>query len=663
MMNSLLLIGNNWFTNILRSFTLLLDKGIYSLVSAAYSVFYYLADATILNDRVVENFTLRIYTILAIVMVFVLAFNLLNYIIDPDKITDNKVGASTFVKDVIIALVIISLAPMLFTKLYSLQSKVLSSGVIANLVLGGNTDSKKTFDTTKYNSLTDYYIQNGANTMVASIYVAFLYPNDPNGFTALDCNKEKDDGTYTPYCEAYQKVKDGYSISSFGEFITNEDYNFTPFMTTVAGVVLLFFMLSFCLNLAKRVGKLAIIQLIAPIPATLELIPSKKGLRKTWIETLIKVYLEVFFYLAVMYIIIFLISLVPDTIETLFTSAGGNNLSLVKLLTIVLLIYGLLMFGKEAPQLLFDLLGIKSTGVIKDAALRGLKMAGSFTAGAAVGATSVARNATGMAKNIKSGSYGAAAGNALGMFTGGVSGVARGMYTNRTGGFKDLKANTTKAVNANLASQSRHSAQFGQYFSNISNASGGKNKAKEIFRPAGAPFVNAGKAVGKWATGDNYSALNAELQSYGQYKGVFDATKVSTSKDERYMNYQRQYDDYLLNGGLATDQKAINIKAAMEARENAMIVDKKSDITIALAQAKALIESNSDVAKLATEKGIDITSIDPSKFTSDADYIAAYKKLKELNKAANERSTTIKADIAANEMREKNKGGSGGGKK
>lgn len=704
MINSLLLIGNNWFTNILRSFTFLLDQGIYYLVEIVYKVFYYLASASILDENIVRNVTTRIYTILAIVMVFVLAFNLLNYIIDPDKITDKKVGASTFVKDVIIALVIITVSPMLFTKLYALQSAVITSGVIENLVLGGNSSEgtlgSEDFKNNPgpYKTLTAYYVGHGADRMIASIYVAFLYPNDPNGFTAMDCGVEgKDDGTYKDYCTAYTKVKDGYGLSAFSGFTTNDKYNYTPFLTTVAGIVLFFFMLSFCLNLAKRVGKLAIIQLIAPIPVTLELLPNKKGLRKTWIDTLIKVYIEVFFYLLAMYVIIFFISIIPDTVARI--AFDNDAPGALRLITTVLLIFGLLSFGKEAPQLLFDLLGIKSTGVIKDAALRGLKMAGSFTAGAAVGATSMARNATGMVKNIKSGSYGAAAGNALGMFTGGVSGVARGMYTNRAGGFKDLKANTTKAVNANLASQSKHSAQFGQYVSNISSASGGKNKAKEIFRPAGAPFVNAGKAVGKWATGDSYSAFNAELQSYGQYKNIFDATKIKTSGDERYMGYQKQLDqllqgngmtdfydkskaymkshpgstldDYLSSsdyiadfaGGAFVAGDIKNLNDAMNSREKAMKVGKKDDLVVAVAYAKALVDTNSDVAKIAKEAGIDINSINVSSSSTDADIVAAYDQLNSLNKAINNRTTNIKSQIAANEMREKNKGGSGGGKK
>lgn len=387
MLNTFTLVGGNFIIDALKNLTFMLDKAVYSLVQFAYSVFYYLANATILNETIVTNFTYRMYTLLGIVMVFVLAFNLLSYIVDPDKITDKKVGAASFIKDVMLAIVIISVSPLLFTKLYSLQAKILNSGVIENLILGGATAEAETSPDAwaaqnSGQTLTEYYVSNGGNAMVASVYVAFLYPTGGT-FTALDCKPEaSENGNYANYCESYKKVKEGYGLGAMSDFITNDDYEFTPFLTTVAGIVLLFFMLSFCINLAKRVGKMALIQLIAPIPVTLELLPNKKGLRDNWLKTLGKVYIEVFFYLLVMFFIILLISLIPGTVSKIFGDLVTDGIGPVKLLSTVILIYGLLQFGKEAPQMLFDLLGIKSTGVIKEAAKRALALPGVF-AGAA----------------------------------------------------------------------------------------------------------------------------------------------------------------------------------------------------------------------------------------------------------------------------------------
>ena len=401
-MISRFLLINNIFIKGLKEISFFLDKTIYGIANTVYSAFYYLANANLLNETIIENFTRRIYAILGIVMVFVLAFNLLNYIIDPDRITDKKVGTSNLIKDIVIALVLLTIIPMLFTKLYSLQSKVLTSGVLSNLILGGYSDtnapSKEEYEEAvqngeDYNSLTDYYIKNGGNTMVASVFTTFLLPND--NFTVLECP----DDSHSDYCDAYLSVKKDGDLNAFSDLKSRDDYNYMFLISTAAGIVLTFFMLSFCINLAKRAGKMAILQLIAPIPIILELLPNKKGTRKTWIETLIKTYLEVFFFMAVIYIVVFLISLIPNVVETLFSTATNAGF-FVRVIVMVLLIFGLLQFGKEAPQMIFDLLGIKSTGIIKAAGLRGVAMAG--VTGGLLGSTvgRFARNFNGTDGNI-----------------------------------------------------------------------------------------------------------------------------------------------------------------------------------------------------------------------------------------------------------------------
>ena len=71
MLNTFMLTGGNFIIDALKHLTFALDKAIYSLVQFAYSVFYYLANATILNETIVTNFTYRMYTLLGIIMVFV----------------------------------------------------------------------------------------------------------------------------------------------------------------------------------------------------------------------------------------------------------------------------------------------------------------------------------------------------------------------------------------------------------------------------------------------------------------------------------------------------------------------------------------------------------------------------------------------------------------
>ncbi len=524
MISNLLLTGN-FAIDLVKNILFAIDKAIYGLVGTAYRVFYYLANATLVEN--INGIMTRMYAILGIVMVFVLAFNLLTYIVDPDKINDKKTGASTFVKDVILAIIIISITPMLFTKLYALQSQIIVSGVIDNLILGGSGSAPdyEEYDSSNpnYSSLSDYYIQNGANSMVASVYVAFLYPKD--NFAALEC-KESDNGEHEDYCRAYKEARKTGDINAFSDLITNDDYNFSMFITTVAGVVLLFFIFSFCLNLAKRVGKMAIIQLIAPIPVTLELLPNKKGLRQNWLKTLVSVYLEVFFFLLVIYIVIFLISLVPDVVKNLFMTAPGAS-GPIKLLTTVFLIFGLLFFGKEAPQMIFDLLGIKSTGVISAAAKRAVAMA-SVTANTA---GSMASNMVKNAANTEGGVFARGA-SAL---AGGFSAGARNVWAGRNAhNWRDAANNRTR-INGTVQQNRRNRTDYrNQHGGTLTGAMAGHVSDFRANISEGASAFIHGR----------YDESNQTISLLDRLSSATSEAKLKKNEDASYRSAKEMYDQH-----------------------------------------------------------------------------------------------------------------------
>lgn len=542
MFSNLLAIGSvgSALTKAFKELTFVLDKAVYGLVETVYSVFYYLAEAQLLNPTIVKNFTERMYILLGIAMIFILAFNLLTYIVNPDKMMDKQVGASAFVKDVIIGLAIISLTPMLFTKLYALQSKIITSGVIENLILGGSSGVNSSPDP-KYNSLTAYNIAHGAHSMTATIYTAFLYPED-NSYTVLSCNTDAEydtsneaDSKFHDYCVAYEDAKSGGGVSSFAGFVSDEDFNFTPFLTTIAGIVLLFFMLNFCISLAKRAGKLAIIQLLAPIPVSLEILPNKKGTRKKWIDTLISVYLEVFMYLFTMYIVIFLISLIPSVISSVFGSMSEGS-GVAKLIAMVILIFGLLMFGKEVPKLIEDITGLKTTGGLSDAIASGKKALGMAGIGAGVVGGFVGGTVSNMVKNFnaKKGEkgdrhYGSAIMSGL---AGGASAGARNLWNARkVHNYHDAMNNMNRITGTVQGKRTDRTAYWNQHGHSIAGVvSGHAEDAWNNFRDD----------VHAFAHGD-YNQSSAEISLYDKFSDKAKGTKVDMDTDAQYQEYRRQF--------------------------------------------------------------------------------------------------------------------------
>ena len=87
------------FSDAARTVVSLLDNVGAVLLGAIYKIFYLVANATIIKGDVLKVFYSRIQLILGILMIFKLAMSILNIIINPDFIKDQKQGAGKIVTD------------------------------------------------------------------------------------------------------------------------------------------------------------------------------------------------------------------------------------------------------------------------------------------------------------------------------------------------------------------------------------------------------------------------------------------------------------------------------------------------------------------------------------------------------------------------------------
>ena len=628
-MSNLILISNLG-TKILRWIFFALDTAIYELAAVAYKVFDQLASAELLTDDIIKNVTGKVFAILGIVMVFVIAFNLLTYIIDPDKISDKKVGASSFIKDVIIALVVVTLLPTLFSKLYSLQSHVIKSGVISNLILGSasdtNSEAYKEFLQNNDGSATlgDYYSKNGANIMVANVFSAFFYPS--GDFTSLDCkvpvesdyasnNAYKEAQTlyteYKEYCTAFEKTKNTGKIQSFNKIYTKEKYNYSVLLSTAGGVAVLFFTLSFCLDMAKRAGKLAILQLLAPIPLFMEILPNKKGTRKNWFDTLIKVYLEVFLYQFSIYLVIFLISLIPDVISGIMQNAG---FSLVKMFAMVFLIFGLLLFGKEAPKMVMDLLGIKGSGSIAAAFKRSGVMAG-------VAANTAASTIGNMSRGAAENKGWKRVGGALGS---GASAFARNLWAGRNAhSWKDAKANRM-AINQGISDRRLQRQADEALYGGWSGAL--KHNLSERYNSAATKFSSAS---GFDVTPNKYLTKQRSMDAYNQYKDLYKGISDIWNGNSEYQMWDNEYKKAEKSGNFELANKYKTARDECKTKLIQKNSDKIADVTRKINNFAAThqnisgfegVHINEESVRHAAKKGevyADLTKLQETIFGSD----------------------------------------------
>lgn len=405
-MASGLLLGRFFIITWIFRLLMFLDNLLLNLCRASYRVFVYTSRITLISGDQIELFTNRVYLILGIALVFIIAYNLLTYIVDPDKMSDKKTGAAAFVKNVIISLTLIVITPMAFVKLYSFQNTIITNGIIANLIMGTPSDGTVDVDEDMSPSeIADEYLDNGARNITASVYSSFILPTD-NDFSVLDCPTTKAElassdliGAHMDYCDAYYEMLETGSNSAFRDLIDDYEEEFDYyFLVSTAGVLaMLFFFGSYCLELGRRAGRLAILQLLAPIPLAMEVIPGRSGSRQRWLNDVVSTYLDVFIYQATIFIIIFLLQFVGPAVQNLFASAYSSarilllniepsfqNLfysasigsAIERTIAIIFLVFGLFKFGKEVPKMIEDLIGIKGAGSFGDVFKRSLAMAG-----------------------------------------------------------------------------------------------------------------------------------------------------------------------------------------------------------------------------------------------------------------------------------------------
>ena len=232
------------------------------------------------------------------------------------------------------------------------------------------------------------------------------------------------------------------------------DYNFI--FSIALGGFMLYVLLSMGIDIAIRTIKLGILELLAPIPIA-SYINNQENF-KAWYQNAFKVYVDLFIRLIVIYFIVYVMAIVGGAAADSINNNGIDGM-IVNFVTdpfvTIYIIIGLLMFAKQAPKFICDILGIKSDGTgIADM----FKRAGGF-AGATLGGLKTARsNFTTQKERLTSqNKKGAALRAALSAGAGAVSATGRGLLMSGQGkGFNDVRKNAfDKAIAARNARNDR----------------------------------------------------------------------------------------------------------------------------------------------------------------------------------------------------------------
>ena len=336
----------------------LIDSLVYSLISIAYQVFNLIAKASLYNSENgdIKVMVERISVILGIGMLFIIAYNIILNIMNPDKASSSgDKSMQGIFKNAIIAIVMLTAYSTVFTYMTRIQNHIIDSQVIEKIILGA--------DETNNTSSSDM----GA-TVAAKIFTTFFYPIDDNGnvVTYEDCENSSLD-----VCQAYREGVEAAESGSIITFITNSTLfdslvkkkphmKYLYLISTICGIVALLMFVSYVIDIGIRVAKMAFLQIIAPIPIMAYITKPSGGIFSKWLNDLIKTYLSLFMRLITIYFAMFLINILASNMGN---NTGGvfgdtSNVSvIIKLFGYLVLILGVLLFAKDAPKLLENLLG------------------------------------------------------------------------------------------------------------------------------------------------------------------------------------------------------------------------------------------------------------------------------------------------------------------
>ena len=393
----------SWFLGVIRGLFAAIDKVVVWLIECLYDLIFQISSVQIFDNTSLAAFANRITVILSIFMIFKLSLSFLNYIVNPDAMTDKSKGFSKLIQNIAVALVLLVSYQFLFDKAMELQQKIVDNNTVPKLILGSSGKNVKSSSTVSF-SLFAAFIQPNEELLSSQPNCRMYFVNDgtkaqskcnigsykENAATMPDIGNDPNSQLNYTVEEQNTYYLFDYLLSLKRGDIFAFDYKFI--ISTICGAFAALVLLSFCMDVAVRIIKLYFLRLIAPIPIISYVDPIKgEGIFKKWLSNVGKTYADLFVRLIAIFFAIFVIQQVSANMGNL-KDFNGNPID--NPFVIIFIIIGALMFAKQFPKLIQDITGISLDGKmqlnpfkkIEEGAIGGNRIAGTArTVGGLVG--------------------------------------------------------------------------------------------------------------------------------------------------------------------------------------------------------------------------------------------------------------------------------------
>lgn len=369
------------------------------MVKALYNLIVLLADVNIMGGDTFDKVRSNIFGLIGLFMIFKLAFSIIQYITDPDKLTDKSTGASKILVKIVVVLILLGTVNTVFEKAFEFQGLILKNSVLERLVFGddssnenvGDTIDKvilkdvKTSDYLAYSILAPFVRYNTEADIWGDVSQAELDECDEfikaTDTSLLDANsictskcaevvQTEDPTAYKVMCNGLANRDISKALSEVAMLQVDQKAIFVVdgLFGLVVGAICIVVLIVIAVGVAIRSVKLAFLQVIAPLPIISYIDPkdNSNSMFNKWTKETIKTFLELFIRLLAFYFAILVITRVLIQTGSQVSGATGSGLvgfsgTVYTLreypLVIIFLIIGCFLFALQLPKLIENLFG------------------------------------------------------------------------------------------------------------------------------------------------------------------------------------------------------------------------------------------------------------------------------------------------------------------
>lgn len=613
-----------------RKIAIYLCKPIYCLIVYMYKIFYNIATTRFLQSEIVQEISANIYTLVSVVMLFAFSVTILSAIVNPDLLSDGKKGVKAVFKRAIIALMLIVVIPFAFDELYKIQETIMKNSLIEKIVVGIEYNCNSS-DKSKCEAG-----GNGGQVIAGTLMSAVLYLDDEMADADGNVNVSVSVSEYyskmiaedlPKYIGAVAKNINATAINPENANISNDEayaFKFNGLIAIVVGLVTVYILVIFAIDVAVRVFKMAFMELTAPI-SIVSYVAAGDKILSSWFKELGKTYAELFVRVAAIAFYLFLVSNLSSFMEQFKNSDWTLVLK-------AFLMVGMLIFAKQVPDMIGKIFGVEiksqggiagrlgnmaGVGKVAQNAWKGLTNVAKATpllAGAGIGALA------GKGVDLLGRAGGKFAKTGLGQKINGNAVVqkiksAAGNASSKVSGFGSKAMtgvkNATSAINAAAHEDNAYKA-----YQKLRYNEGGKGsvekdqkewKKTEDAKARAKAYLS--ETVGSTILDKDGKVVNASAATTAAYSSMVDKMKGHTEQQEALKKYNSTQHDLFV---AQKDNQTINqIRTAIETKMNASTGNVKTKLGDILAQMDlGGITSISDLDTALNSSGVSTTFID-----------------------------------------------------